>query len=81
MVFAEYWQNGYATEACRLALGFLFERFQINEVESLVDTRNEASMRLLQTLGFIRVGTIKQADFFKGSPSDEYRYKLTLGLT
>ena len=41
---------------------------------TLLDTRNEESWRLLERLGFKRKRTIKDADHFKGSPSDEYEY-------
>ena len=48
-------------------------------VSALVDTRNEASWRLLEALGFKRNGTIKNADHFKGKPSDECVYEIKRG--
>ncbi len=41
-----------------------------------MDIRNVASMRLVESLGFIPVGITLSADFFKGESSDEYRYEL-----
>jgi len=46
----------------------------VREVRALLDTRNDASSRLLERLGFQRVQLIKNADDFKGAPSDEYEY-------
>lgn len=77
MTFTEYWKQCYATEACGLVLNFLFGQCEIVEVEALVDTRNDASIKLLEKLRFSLIERINQADFFKGSSSDEYRYRLT----
>jgi RimJ/RimL family protein N-acetyltransferase len=41
-----------------------------------VDTRNVASWMLLESLGFHRAATIKNADEFKGSVSREHEYEL-----
>jgi len=75
--FPAFWGNGYAGEACRCVLQRLFVDYAITTVEAEVDTRNTASIRLLQRLGFDRVSYQAGADFFKGSSSDEYTYRLT----
>jgi RimJ/RimL family protein N-acetyltransferase len=74
--FPAFWGNGYAGEACRCVLHRLFVDYGISAVEAQVDTRNTASIRLLERLGFDRVGYQPGADFFKGSASDEYTYRL-----
>jgi [ribosomal protein S5]-alanine N-acetyltransferase len=43
------------------------------------DTRNLASHRLLEKLGFTKIEEIKNADEFKGSVSDEFVYSLEIG--
>ena len=70
------WRRGYATEACSAALRFLRERVPHVVVEAFVDTRNASSIALLERLGFRLQETIRGADYFKGLPSDEYRYRL-----
>ena len=75
--FPAFWGNGYASEACRSVLQRLFTDYAITTVEAEVDTRNTASIHLLERLGFERVGYKAEADFFKGSSSDEYTYRLT----
>ena len=71
-----FWGAGYATEACRRVLSLLFSGYRVGEVTAEVDTRNGASISLLERLGFERVGYQAEADYFKGSPSDEYTYRL-----
>jgi ribosomal-protein-alanine N-acetyltransferase len=55
------WQGrGLATEALRLILGYLFDQLQLRRVEADIDPRNEASWRLLEKLGFIREGLLRE---------------------
>jgi RimJ/RimL family protein N-acetyltransferase len=77
-VFPRFWRRGIARSACRCLIDFLFERYQTPALSALVDTRNEASWRLLESLGFQRIATLKDADFFKGASSDEFAYELTM---
>jgi RimJ/RimL family protein N-acetyltransferase len=68
--------NGYATESCARVIESLFADYDVVEIIAEVDTRNEASCKLLERLSFERVLTRPHADFFKGESSDEYTYKL-----
>jgi [ribosomal protein S5]-alanine N-acetyltransferase len=74
--FPPFWGKGYAGEACGCVLQQILIDYAITTVEAEVDTRNTASIRLLERLGFARVGYKAEADFFKGSASDEYTYRL-----
>ncbi len=74
--FASCHQRGDAIEACARVLGHLFNDYGVSFVEALIDTRNTASIKLVESLGFTVRETIKNADFFKGSTSHEYRYQL-----
>jgi RimJ/RimL family protein N-acetyltransferase len=78
-VFPLYWRRGVARDACSALISHLFSAYTMDTVSALVDTRNEASWRLLEALGFKRNGTIKNADHFKGKPSDEYVYEIKRG--
>lgn len=77
MVFPAFSRQGYARESCARVLAHLFEDYQVSRVAAEIDTRNTASIRLVETLGFTRVATTPSADFFKGAASDEYRYELS----
>jgi RimJ/RimL family protein N-acetyltransferase len=72
---APYWRRGFATEACGRVIEALFEE-GIAEVWAELDTRNVASIRLLERLGFVRGAWRRRADHFKGSDSDEWTYTL-----
>jgi [ribosomal protein S5]-alanine N-acetyltransferase len=69
--------NGYATESCARVIESLFADYEAVEIIAEVDTRNEASCKLLERLSFERVAMRVGADFFKGERSDEYTYKLS----
>lgn len=68
--------HGYATESCARVIESLFADYDVVEIIAEVDTRNEASCKLLERLSFERVLMREGADFFKGERSDEYTYKL-----
>lgn len=77
MVFVPYQRRGLAAEACGRLLEHLFEDYRVGVVAAEIDTRNAASIALVESLGFERVGFQKDADHFKGASSDEYRYEIT----
>jgi len=76
MVFVPYQRRGFAAEACRRLLEHLVDDYRVGVVATEIDTRNTASIALVESLGFERVGFQKDADHFKGSTSDEYRYEI-----
>jgi RimJ/RimL family protein N-acetyltransferase len=76
IVFPPFWKQGYAREGCQRILDLLCEDYQVHLVVAEIDTRNLASIALIESLGFQRVTTKLNADFFKGSTSHEYRYEL-----
>ena len=51
------WGHGYATEAGRALIQWAFDTLDINRVQAETDTRNVASARVLEKLGFMREGT------------------------
>jgi [ribosomal protein S5]-alanine N-acetyltransferase len=69
------WGQGFATEAMSAMLEHLQRDLWVKKVSANVDTRNAASIRLLERLGFSQVDLIKHADQFKGSISDEYVFE------
>ena len=77
-VFSQFWQQGFAKEGCKCMLNYLSQNFRIETVAVEMDTRNIASIRLAESLGFNCVSTKFDADFFKDAMSDEYRYEKQL---
>jgi [ribosomal protein S5]-alanine N-acetyltransferase len=71
------WGKGFAFEATTAMLEHL--KLQgIRSFKAWTDTRNLASHKLLERLGFVQTEEIKNADEFKGSVSHEFVYSLEL---
>lgn len=77
-VFVPHQRRGYAAEGVGRVLTHLFDDYRVTVVAAEVDTRNAASIALLERLRFVRVGTTVGADVFKGATSDEHRYELSV---
>jgi ribosomal-protein-alanine N-acetyltransferase len=78
VVSRKFQGQGFALEGMMVVLDVLRDRFHVAEVKAWTDTRNEASHRLARKLGMEVIETIKDADNFKGTTSDEYVFALTL---
>jgi len=48
----EYWGRGFATEAGKAFVQFGFNELKLDRIVTMVDTRNGASVRVLEKLGF-----------------------------
>ena len=70
------WGHGYATEAGRSLLRWAFDTLDLNRVQAEVDTRNQASARVLEKLGFRREGTLREDCIVDGVVSDSWVYGL-----
>ncbi len=70
------WGHGYATEAARGLLRWAFDALDLNRVQAETDTRNLASARVLEKLGFVREGTLREDCIVTGEVSDSWVYGL-----
>jgi ribosomal-protein-alanine N-acetyltransferase len=70
------WGRGYATEAARALLQWAFDTLDLNRVQAETDTRNAASARVLEKLGFVREGTLREDCIVNGEVSDSWVYGL-----
>jgi len=70
------WGHGYATEAARALLSWAFDSLDLNRVQAEADTRNVASARVLEKLGFVREGTLREDCVVNGEVSDSWVYGL-----
>ena len=55
-----FWNQGYATEACRPVLAFGFETLMYDRIELWINQDNQASQRVAQKLNFKLKGRIPQ---------------------
>ena len=70
------WGQGYATEAAHALLQWAFDTLDLNRVQAEADTRNAASARVLEKLGFVREGTLREDCVVNGDVSDSWVYGL-----
>ncbi|GAA1987240.1 GNAT family N-acetyltransferase [Catenulispora subtropica] len=70
------WGQGYATEAARALLRWAFDTLDLNRVQAETDTRNGASARVLEKLGFLREGTLREDCVVNGEVSDSWVFGL-----
>lgn len=73
---AAAWGHGYATEAAGRLLQWAFETLELNRVQAETDTRNLASARVLEKLGFEREGTLREDCVVNGDVSDSWVFGL-----
>ena len=70
------WGQGFATEAVGALLQWAFDTLDLNRVQAELDTRNAASARVLEKLGFVREGTLREDCIVNGEVSDSWVYGL-----
>jgi [ribosomal protein S5]-alanine N-acetyltransferase len=70
------WGQGIATEAAGALLQWAFNTLDLNRVQAETDTRNTASSRVLEKLGFVREGTLREDCIVEGDVSDTWVYGL-----
>ena len=70
------WGAGHATEAARALLAWALATSDLNRVQAECDTRNLASARVLEKLGFRREGTLREDCVVDGVVSDSWVYGL-----
>jgi aminoglycoside 6'-N-acetyltransferase len=72
----QYQGLGYATEAVRAMLRYLFADRLLRRVSAECDARNLSSARLLERLGFRREGLRRQHTWIKGEWTDDVLFGL-----
>lgn len=61
-----HWGKGIATEAVHELVKFLFESVEVNRIQAEVMPFNERSKRVLLKNGFLKEGTLRQANLWSG---------------
>jgi RimJ/RimL family protein N-acetyltransferase len=69
--------KGYATEAVRLLIDYLFSTNNIERVQATTHFLNKPAQRVLEKCGFIREGRLRKALFTNGEPHDAFVYGIT----
>jgi aminoglycoside 6'-N-acetyltransferase len=72
----EYHGQGYATEAVRALLGYVFTTLRLHRVTAYVAVPNTRSVALLERIGMRREGQMRRSVEMGGEWIDEYLYAL-----
>lgn len=64
------WGKGYAIEALQAVLAYGFNVLDLNRIEGTITPGNDASIRVLEKLGFVREGHVRERDLIKGELVD-----------
>ena len=68
--------KGFVNEAMQTVLDYLFLSEKVHRIVADIDIRNEASVRVIERLGFRREATHIENDYLKGEWCSMYRYAL-----
>lgn len=72
----EFWGQGYMTEALTSIIQNGFNNMALNRIQAFVYTDNKRSNMLLEKLGFVNEGVIREKHLFRGKYYDHYCYSL-----
>ncbi len=72
--------KGYAREAVQALCHQLFAKTGCQRIQAVTDARNLASLRLLERVGFQKLGHEPEKTIFKGEPCEEWTLVLTPNL-
>jgi RimJ/RimL family protein N-acetyltransferase len=68
--------KGYGKEAIQIMVDYLFLSKDIVRIQSSTDTRNLASHKVLEKVGFIKEGTMRKTHYAKGEYKDLFLYSI-----
>lgn len=71
-----HWGAGYMQEAAAAMVDYAFGTAGLRRLEAEIDPRNEASARLLERVGFVKEGHLRERWATKGEVSDSGLYGL-----
>lgn len=75
-ILPEHRGDGRATDSMSLLLDYAFDTLDLHRVCAQTLASNRASIALLETLGFVREGELRDHDFVRGEREDIYYYGL-----
>ncbi|MFC4022358.1 GNAT family N-acetyltransferase [Oceanobacillus longus] len=72
----EQWGKGIAAEAVKAIISYGYEHMNFMRIEALIEPPNRPSQKLVEKLGFIREGLLRNYEFTCGKFDDLYMYSL-----
>ncbi len=75
-IHPDHWGKGYASEAARAMLDFAFHQVGAHRVIAFCNANNAASARVMEKLGMVRDGHLRESIWWNGGWSDEFVYAI-----
>lgn len=72
----DYHRQGFAHEATRALMKYVFDNFPVHRIIADIDTRNPESAKLAEKLGMRREGEFINSEFFKGDWCSMWLYAI-----
>lgn len=72
----DYWHKGYARESMQFGISLIFRELHLHRMEAYVMKENQASIRLLEDLGFVYEGTCRELVRIQGNWTDHMLFSL-----
>lgn len=72
----EFWNKGYATEACKAVIGFGFRKLKLVKIYGKVNEENKSSKKMVEKLGFKLEGRLRKEvkTRFQNKKCNDYLY-------
>ena len=67
---SDYWNKGIMTETLNAVIEYTLNNIGVNRIEAAVSTENKGSIRVLEKLGFVKEGILRERSYFKGKCHD-----------
>ncbi|WP_240056686.1 GNAT family N-acetyltransferase [Bacillus mesophilum] len=71
-----YWGKGIAAEAIKAVVNYGFDHLNINRIEALIEPANQPSQKVVEKIGFIKEGLLRNYEYTNGKFDDLYIYSL-----
>ena len=72
----EHRRKGVMRETLIAIVSYGFETMKLHRIQVLIEPRNEASIRLVEGLGFKREGVLREDQYFRGGFQDDIVYSI-----
>ena len=70
----DYWGLGFASEAANAVIAFGFDGVGLRRIEAITTLKNTASIKMLERLGFLLEGVLRQYYYWKNEFHDMCMY-------
>lgn len=72
----DFTKYGYGKEVIKLITDYAFQDLNIHSIRALIRAKNEASMKVFESQGYQKVGTLPEWSFYDGNYQDCHIYDI-----